>query len=148
MIAKSIVIFDIDGTLADCEARVRYLKEGKKDWQKFYAECSNDTPIADNIHMAQLLQGMGYSLVFCTGRPNTYRKQTSDWLRAQSLTVNNLLMRPSADRRADYIVKRELVSEMGYTPREVLCIFEDRNQVVEMWREEGFTCYQVSKGDF
>ena len=31
---------------------------------------------------------------------------------------------------------------------QVLCVFDDRQKVVDMWRELGLTCMQVDKGDF
>ena len=31
---------------------------------------------------------------------------------------------------------------------DVLCVFDDRNQVVDMWREIGLKCLQVQPGDF
>jgi hypothetical protein len=30
----------------------------------------------------------------------------------------------------------------------VAMVFDDRNQVVDMWRSNGLTCFQVAKGDF
>ena len=30
----------------------------------------------------------------------------------------------------------------------LVCIFDDRNKVVEMWRRLGITCLQVDDGDF
>ena len=27
-------------------------------------------------------------------------------------------------------------------------VFDDRNQVVDMWRKNGLTCFQVADGDF
>jgi len=30
----------------------------------------------------------------------------------------------------------------------VLCALDDRQQVVDMWRERGIRCLQVAKGDF
>ena len=30
----------------------------------------------------------------------------------------------------------------------LVAVFEDRKRVVDMWRENGVTCYQVAPGDF
>ena len=30
----------------------------------------------------------------------------------------------------------------------VFAVFDDRNQVVDMWRSNGLTCFQVADGDF
>ena len=38
------VIFDIDGTLADCSHRLHHVTGDKRDWNKFFAEMSEDPP--------------------------------------------------------------------------------------------------------
>ena len=57
-------------------------------------------------------------------------------------------MRKKGDHRKDSIVKKELYEEHIKNRYEVLCVFDDRNQVVDMWREEGLLCCQVYYGDF
>ena len=32
--------------------------------------------------------------------------------------------------------------------KRLICIFDDRNKVVNMWRSLGITCLQVANGDF
>ena len=64
-------------------------------------------------------------------------------------------MRKDGDYRKDTIVKDELLTNVlkilnneyeGITWNPI--IFEDRKQVVDMWRNKGFTCYQVAPGEF
>ena len=31
---------------------------------------------------------------------------------------------------------------------DVFAVFDDRQQVVDMWRQNGLTCFQVADGDF
>ena len=31
---------------------------------------------------------------------------------------------------------------------DIECVFDDRDKVVKMWREEGLTCMQVAPGNF
>jgi hypothetical protein len=57
-------------------------------------------------------------------------------------------MRPEGERREDCEVKRELLAQIradGYNP---VMVFEDRDRVVAMWREEGLRCLQVAPGNF
>ena len=58
-------------------------------------------------------------------------------------------MRKTGDNRKDSIIKKEIYEKylkpMNY---HVLFILDDRNQVVEMWREMGFTVFQVAEGNF
>ena len=61
-------------------------------------------------------------------------------------------MRPLNSFTPDEILKRDwlnsLESEHGITKEDILCIFDDRDKVVKMWREEGITCMQVAPGAF
>jgi hypothetical protein len=42
----------------------------------------------------------------------------------------------------DYIIFNNITKD------DILCIFEDRDRVVKMWRDNGYTCIQVNSGDF
>jgi hypothetical protein len=30
----------------------------------------------------------------------------------------------------------------------LMCVFDDRDKVVKMWRDEGVACFQVAPGEF
>ena len=87
----------------------------------------------------------GVRVEFWTGRDEKYRKLTEDWI-AQHLNYVDvsLRMRPLGDRRPDWEVKREMIKLHGKPD----IVFEDRSQVVKMWREEGIRCLQVCDGDY
>ena len=53
-------------------------------------------------------------------------------------------MRPFGDRRKDLIVKKELYMNHIHNNYDVICVFEDRQSVVDMWRELGLLCCQVA----
>jgi hypothetical protein len=55
----------------------------------------------------------------------------------------HLFMRSENDRRPDTVVKLEIMQGLGLTPDDVLCILDDRQSVVDMWRENGFRVMQV-----
>ena len=55
----------------------------------------------------------------------------------------NLFMRSEGDRRPDTVVKLEMMKSLGLTPDDVLCILDDRQAVVDMWRANGFRVMQV-----
>jgi len=57
-------------------------------------------------------------------------------------------MRPTGDNRKDAIVKREIFDREIRDRYRILFVLDDRNQVVDMWRELGLTCLQVAPGDF
>jgi hypothetical protein len=140
------VIFDIDGTLSLVGDRVKCLAGG--NWDEFYKRCGEDLPNHPAIRTYQALHatGMGPEMVLLTGRRESVRPQTEEWLRKNGVFgYKHLLMRPDGDKRHDTIVKPEMLQLIGIRPD---LVFEDRNSMVEYWRGAGVPCFQVAKGDF
>jgi len=63
-------------------------------------------------------------------------------------------MRKEGDHREDNIVKSELLDQiLTQYPQvkeqfKIAGVFEDRQQVVDMYRARGLRVFQVAKGDF
>lgn len=146
---KNIVIVDIDGTIAKVGDRLKYLQQEKKDWDSFYEHCDEDEPIKDMLELVYDLFRSYNRIVFCTGRRESVRAKTEAWL-SKHLGIEEyiLLMRPDGDFRHDTMVKPELLAQMGITPDRVYCILEDRDSMVSRWRDLGYRCLQVDRGDF
>ena len=150
------VIFDIDGTLADASHRLHYIvpaedtfSEFKKDWDNFLDQAKNDAPKWDIINILNIYYKAGYIIVLCTGRKESNRADTEHWLARHGIEFNRLFMRATKDRRLDAVVKAELYEDcIKHNFGEIEAVYEDRDRVVEMWREKGLTCLQVQKGDY
>lgn len=142
-------IFDIDGTLADCSHRLHHITGDKKDWDAFYAACKDDKPIEDVCKLCREL-GMEYEILFVTGRPQKTLDDTLAWLIKYDLPVllDCLYMRCDDDRRQDYLLKKTMYLAAIKDEYNVIGVFEDRQQCVDMWRSLGLTCFQVAKGDY
>lgn len=132
-------IFDVDGTLATMCDRSPY------DYSKVSGDTVNE-PVARILDALQV-QGDA-EIIICSGRQTNCRVETEDWLRENDINHDKLLMRLSDDKRKDSIVKKELYDTFIKNKYNVLGVWDDRNQVVEMWRHEGLTCYQVNYGFF
>ncbi len=150
-------IFDIDGTIADLSHRLHHIQGETKNWDAFFDACSGDKPISHVLDLAHHLSG-DTDIVFVTGRAERCREATASWLKAHLPNGAgwdwsedfklDLYMRADGDHRHDNVVKSELLDRIladGYRP---LMAFEDRDQVVKMWRERGIPCAQVAEGDF
>lgn len=145
------IIVDIDNTIAKMSPeRKEFITQQRKDYDSFYKMCFEDEPIGDVINIVGQLHFMGNNVVFCTGRREEVRSITEAWLNRHLPFLNEftLLMRPNGNRKCDSIVKPKLVEDHGLTPENVLCILEDRNRVVDKWRELGFRCLQVAEGEY
>jgi FMN phosphatase YigB (HAD superfamily) len=143
---RDIVIFDIDGTLADVSERIHHLKKKPKDWDAFFAGMAQDQALESMVRLCNILHAAGLRIILCSGRNEAYRAETMAWLAEQGVNYHDLRLRSDEDRRNDAIVKREML--VGIDKSRVLFVVEDRSRVVEMWRAEGLVCLQCAPGDF
>lgn len=147
-----LVAFDIDGTLADNSHRLHHIQGEKKDWKSFFAEMGDDMPIPQICDLCSFMMATGNKVIFISGRPREYGPTTQDWLArcvAPQAFTKPLYMRRTGDHRQDYVVKEELlytyvVPEVGFPD----LVFDDRDQVVRMWRDNDIRCCQVADGAF
>lgn len=148
---KNAIICDIDGTIADVRHRLHYIqnpdgtKKAKPDWAAFHAACVDDPPFEDVIEIVNNLTYSvpSYRLFILSGRNEVVRTETEKWLE-DHVGYTSLTMRRANDRRPDTEVKLDMVLDLGLTPDDVLCIFDDRQCVVDMWRANGYRCLQVA----
>ncbi len=61
---------------------------------------------------------------------------------------NMLFMRPKDDYRKDTIVKREIYQNEIEGKFNVLAVYDDRLQVLDMWYEQGIFTFNVNQGQF
>jgi predicted kinase len=134
-----VVLVDIDGTVALMNGR------GPYDWGRV----GEDSPNPAVIAAVRAMHAAGNAIVFCSGRDEVCRAETEAWLELfVGVPYEGLFMRPEGDSRKDSIVKREIFdSEIAHRWR-VIGVFDDRQQVVRMWRALGLTVFQVAEGDF
>lgn len=156
-----IAIFDLDGTLALTEHRQHFLEETPKNWEAFNAACVDDLPNEPVIKIFQTLNISIWNTVYIlSGRSEDVRQETIKWLIKYELIkpwetrTKQLHMRKSGDFRDDTIIKKEIFENEIWDklsfkiPLSNFIVFEDRQKVVDMWREMGLTCCQVAPGAF
>jgi len=171
---KNTIIFDLDGTLALVEKRVEKAKIRKKkngedalDWGIFFdgKNIELDEPNYPVISMAQMYYEKGFNIVIFSGRNDRSYKETKEWLKMYEVPYHILVMRPDkfkdkswpiADGNPatpamrfmpDEILKKEMLDTFVDID-DVFMTVDDRQKVVDMWRENGLTCFQVAPGDF
>lgn len=152
---KDLVIFDLDGTLANIDARRKLsIKDnGKMDWDKFFdpANIDLDLPNDPVIQMAQLLKDSGKTIIIFSGRSKATKDATRNWLNRNNVPFDVLKMRPTGHPWAfmpDDKLKQTWLDDLVPDRNRIMCIFDDRDKVVKMWRNNGLTCFQVADGDF
>jgi predicted kinase len=137
--ARTAVMVDIDGTTA--------IMCGRSPFDE--TRVHEDTPNRAVIETVKAMYAAGHEIVFCSGRTDGCREATEKWL-AEHVGVPYvaLHMRAAGDMRKDSVVKRELFDRHIRDAWDVVMVLDDRNQVVDAWREIELTVFQVAPGDF
>ena len=145
-----LVVFDIDGTLADNHHRVHHVKSKPKNWPAYDAAIPDDTAIWPMAETFRAMRLAGYDIIFVTGRSERSRKDTVEWLDENDLhnSLSKVYMRPDGDYRSDDIVKCEIldqiIKEYGFKPD---IWFDDRPRVVRAIRARGVFVVDVYQGE-
>jgi hypothetical protein len=135
------VIFDLDGTFAFLGDRSPY--------DASRAEGDEVNAAVFFVYQA-IRRGAPETAIFLvSGREDRWREQTQRWLERHGITYDALYLRRTGDRRKDTVVKREIYEAHIAGRYVVRVVFEDRDQVVRLWRDDlGLPCFQVAWGDF
>lgn len=154
-VSKPLYIFDLDGTLALIEHRRHILDdhENPSRWRTFYALCDKDAPNWPVIDTMERLRRFSDVWIF-SGRSDEVRDKTVAWLTKHTSFMSYdletaLMMRAEGDYTADDVLKQIWLNAMLHDDRNrLVAAFDDRDRVVQMWRNNGVTCFQVAPGDF
>jgi len=149
------VIFDLDGTLALIDKRrsISTKPNGKIDWDIFFdpANINLDQPNDSVIQMAKTLKDAGNMIVILSGRSKATKDATKAWLTANDVPFDVLKMRPTGNDfkfMPDDKLKQQWLDQLFSNKSDILCVFDDRQKVVDMWRDNGLSCFQVAPGNF
>ena len=137
------IMCDLDGTLSLLNGRSPYKAE----------TCNEDLVNEPVAKLVDAMYSQGYAIIFLSGREDKYRPQTLEFLDKAVKCARDwqhlLYMRETGDFRKDSIVKRELFINNVQSKWKVLFVLDDRQQVVDMWRNiAGLKVAQVAEGDF
>lgn len=135
-----VIICDIDGTLAIMDGRTPY----------DYSLVHTDKPYEAVVDLVYDMWSLDIPVIFMSGRSDDSREHTMAWLNTHVLAGDlDLYMRKTGDYRPDWIVKYELFQEHIAGKYRVKFVLDDRNQVVELWRNKlGLPTFQVAEGNF
>ena len=150
---KNTVIFDLDGTLANIDARRDKATKpnGKLDWDVF-SSSSNiklDVPNPPVVKMAQMFAENDFTIIIFSGRTDKTIHTTRSWLTHNRIPFQKLIMRDSKINHftPDDILKKDMLNKFADI-NDVFLVVDDRNKVVKMWRSLGLTVFQVADGNF
>ena len=152
--SRDLVVFDVDGVLLNCEHRLPHLYAG--DMHKYFNLATKDTIIPQGIAICKMfVNNPDYRTIFVTARADSLVHRITTLCHLQkyvspSIRDYQLIMRewPAADELHDSEKKPKMIVEAGYRLEDIFMVFEDRNSIVEMWRQRGVTCYQTQEGNY
>jgi hypothetical protein len=133
------IICDLDGTLAMHTGRTPF-EWGRLNEDKIDFRLSLMLEIYSNLYETEI--------IFLTGRPDNVRKETEAWLDEHFHAPYTLIMRDAKDFSHGQDTKKKLYEDFILDKYNVLCVFEDSNKCVNMWREQGLLTLQVQNGDY
>lgn len=152
---------DVDGTVALID---HSLNNPRSPYDM--TRVKEDLPNVPVVRVIANLISSGDDVIFISARNEVSRKDTIDWIidhiyylvydnindqinRTAVLKSIKLFMRADGDNRKDSIVKKEIYEQHIKDKFYVMGVFDDRKQVVDMWRNKlGLTVFQVQEGDF
>jgi|TARA_B100000212_G_scaffold314804_1_gene268576 phosphoglycolate phosphatase-like HAD superfamily hydrolase len=137
-----VAIFDVDGTLMNVNHRRHYVSGPNKDWKAFNEAMVLDTP---NEAVFQLAASTDLPVIVVSGRNERHRDVTERQL--QSLDYIKLIMRPDDNYDPDHVFKQEVLDIILESQFDVEFVVDDRPSVVQMWRKNGLTCFDVGGFD-
>lgn len=148
-----MIIFDIDGVLADTSYKEKRFLKGKKyseiNWGLFFQDSIYDLPIKAGILVAKAIINFlpQTEILFLTARGESVRNMTLQWL-SEHLQIEkeriDLTMRPEDNFSDSITFKEEVGDEIGFNNIDL--VFEDSPEIVNMWRNHNVICYQTSGG--
>lgn len=130
----SIMIVDIDGTVMQMNGRRPF------EWSRV----AEDLPRHSVI---RAILGYGYKWIYFSGRDECCRAETEESLLKHLGVKGPLYMRAAGDMRKDTEVKLEMFDAHIRGKFNVEAIFDDRPQVIRLWRELGFGDRLFDVGD-
>lgn len=99
-----------------------------------------------NLAIARVLDTYKGRIFIFSGRNDKYLSQTLEWLNYHDIRFSELYMRKNKDTRPDYEVKKEMFDNIIRDNYYVEFVFDDRPQIVELWKSLGLTVFNVGDG--
>ena len=137
------IIVDMDATLCFNTSGRPFYGPGTAE------QIINDIPNTNVIDLVKAYCDIyDCELVIITGRDESCRKATLEWLDKHYLDPNLLLMRKEGDYSKGDECKKKLYEEHIKGKYNVDLVFEDSSKVVKMYRDLGLTVLQPNEGKF
>ena len=164
---KRAIICDVDGTIALMNFKDRspfeYIKADKDRPNQPVIDILLSTAKANeafiifltarenvNFSTARSEYNNAYDLTYSWIKKHVFdRYDGTEWMSQYGIPGWTLFIRGKGDYRKDCYVKYDLYNDKIKDVYDIMYVFDDRNQVVDMWRNAlDLTCLRVADGNF
>lgn len=146
---KSLAIIDLDDVVSDATDRFDAARQsnGKLDWNIVFdpERVGNDALMPGAANALGLLMAHGFKLVYLTGRKESTREATRQWLIKHLLPYGDeLIMRQEGDYRKSHVYKQEHIERLlaEHRPNTVIMV-DDNEENLALLRDQklGIECF-------
>ena len=140
------VIIDIDNTLSIANDRFKLAEKenGNTDWDFVHApeNLIKDKPNLPMIELAKGYKEKGFEIIILTGRPESTRRVTKEWLQKYNIPYDKLYMRSWEDNflKAPDFKRKIYETEIK---ENVFCAYDDDQRIIDVWVDLGITSFKV-----
>ena len=143
---KTLLIIDIDDTIANLSHRVNLLP----DWKNFFQACDNDLPIMEIINLiVQHKNHPQIECVFITGRTkyNSVEEKTLEWLKKHGLDGVPLYLREVNDFSKSFLFKEKIFRKI-FNKHDNVIIIDDDEKIIDHFKNLGHQTILVNKSNY
>ena len=139
-------IYDVDGTLANVDPFLHYVRNGNKDYDSFHYSSIDALPNVEVVEMLNNSASDDHSIIIVTSRKEKYRGITSLWLARNKITCHALFMRADDDNRPDYEAKKDMLDKINKHWL-VIHAVDDNPNVIKLWQDHGIPITKIGTWD-
>ena len=140
------VIIDIDNTLCISNERFALAKKenGKTDWDIAHRVelIEKDKPNYPMIDLAKKYKKDGFEIIVLTGRPDSVRQVTKEWLEKYGVEYDQLIMRNWENNFLKAPIYKKKMYET-IIKSDAFCAYDDEEEIIQMWNSLGITAFKV-----
>jgi hypothetical protein len=139
-------IYDVDGTLANVDPFLHFVRGDKKDYNAFHEASVDAIPNMNVLEMLNNSVSDGHSVLIVTSRKEKYRSLTSMWLAKNNIRSHALFMRADDDNRPDYEAKKDMLDKIAKL-WDVTHAIDDNPNVIRLWEDNNIPTTKIGTWD-
>ena len=139
-------IFDVDGTLANVDPYLYYVRGSDRDYDAFHEASIDALPNIQVVEMLNNAVSDQHAILIVTSRKEKYRGLTSMWLAKNNIRSHGLFMRADNDNRPDYEAKKDMLDNI-IKLWDVVHAVDDNPNVIRLWEDHEIPTTKIGTWD-